>query len=443
MNKKDIAIEIIRKLHQKGHEAYLAGGCVRDELRGETPKDYDIATSALPDQVQKLFPKTVPVGAQFGVILVIIGDIPFEVATFRSDHGYQDGRHPSKVTFTNVVEDAKRRDFTVNGLYYDIKKQTFLDFVQGHKDIEKKLIRTIGKPEDRFQEDHLRMLRAVRFAVQLGFEIDPKTFEAIPKMASKITSVSQERIREELSKILISEQPERGLKLMEDAGLLTQILPEVEKMKGVEQPLAFHPEGDVYVHTMIMMERLSETSDTPIELAMAALLHDIAKPATFVRATDRIRFSGHDLLGAEMAETICKRLTFSNDQTELICSLIHHHLRFKDAKKMRLSTLKRFCSLDRFDLHLELHRLDCLASHGDLEAYEFCKSKYEEFANEPPPPLKLINGHDLIGMGLVPSPEFSKILRTVEDQILEGTVQSREEALEYVKDNFLQKKDHD
>ncbi len=436
MDKEKTAIEIVKTLRANGHEALFAGGCVRDRLRGETPKDFDIATSAKPDVIQSLFPKTVPVGVQFGVVLVVEGGTHFEVATFRAEGDYRDGRHPSRVSFTSVEEDAKRRDFTVNGLYWDPEKKEVLDFVNGEIDLKKKLIRTIGDPEARFLEDHLRMMRAVRFAVQLDFEIEPATYAAVKKLGAKIVSVSAERIRDELSKILTSGNPSRGLKLLDDVGILKLILPEVETMKGVEQPSEFHPEGDVFIHTMMLIDGLSHS---PIELAMGALLHDVAKPATFVRAADRIRFHGHDKLGADLSRVILKRLAFSNDHTDLICALVAEHLRFKDAAQMRVATLKRFLSLPRFDLHLELHRLDCLASHGNLDAYRLCKAKWEELQKEPPPPLRLVNGEDLIQMGFIPGREFALILRTVEDAILEGTVKTREEGLEFVKRNYVEK----
>lgn len=437
MNKAATAGEIINRLKSKGFEAYLAGGCVRDRLRGVEPKDFDIATSATPDQIRATFPKTVPVGAAFGVILVIESETPFEVATFRSDGKYADGRRPGEVKFTNVEEDAKRRDFTVNGLYMDVESQKVLDFVGGAEDLKRKLIRTIGNPADRFLEDHLRMLRAIRFAVQLEFEIDPATLEAVKKHASLITKVSQERIRDELSKTITSGNPARGIRLLDETGLLKLILPEMELLKGVEQPMQYHPEGDVFIHTLLLMEKLSHPE---LELAMGALLHDIAKPQTFERAPDRIRFHGHDVLGAKMARDICKRLAFSNHQTDLIASLVQEHLRFKDAFQMRVSTLKRFLSLERMDLHLELHRIDCLSSHGDLKAYEFCKEKWKELQAEPPPPLRLVNGQDLLDLGLKAGPDFTTILRQVEDATLEGTVKTREDALRYLKENILKRK---
>lgn len=433
MEKRVLAEKIVTTLRKAGHEAYFAGGSVRDALRGETPKDFDIATSAKPEQTQKLFSKTIPVGVQFGVMIVVEEGVSFEVATFRSETGYVDGRHPTSVTFSSLEEDAKRRDFTVNGLYFDPATKKVIDFVQGEADIKAKIIRTIGSAEERFLEDHLRMMRAIRFSVQLGFEIEKNTLDTIKKHHALIKKVSVERIREEFSKILTSKEPSRGIRLLDSTGLLQHFLPEMEVMKGVEQPMEYHPEGDVFIHTMMLVDGLKEA---PVELALGCLLHDVAKPATFVRAADRIRFHGHDTIGAEMTEKIMKRLTYSNDQTELVCDLVREHLRFKDAFNMRTSTLKRFLSLPRFDLHLELHRLDCLASHKKLEAYDFCKQKYEEFLKLPPPPLRLINGQDLIAAGFKPGPKFTDILRGVEDAILEGTVKTREEALTYLKENF-------
>jgi poly(A) polymerase len=435
MNHKEvIARKIIKNLLDKGFHAVFAGGSVRDTVRGVEAKDYDIATNATPQEIIKIFDKTIEVGVQFGVVLVVEENIPFEVATFRKDLNYKDGRHPESVQFTSLEEDAKRRDFTINGLFFDTEKNAVIDFVGGKEDIQKKIIKTIGEPSQRFLEDHLRMMRAIRFSVQLGFEIEKNTFAAISKHADLIQKVSAERIRDELTKILTSKNPAEGIRLLDQVGLLKHILPEVILLKGVEQPMEYHPEGDVFIHTMMLLEGLKENA--PIELAMGALLHDIAKPQTFERAVDRIRFHGHDVLGAEMSYEICKRLHYSNEQTELICSLVREHLRFKDAFNMRLSTLKRFLSLDRFDLHLQLHWLDCMASHKKLEAFHFCTEKYEEFKKLPPPPLRLINGQDLIALGLKPGPDFTKILRTVEDAILEGTVQTREQALELVKTHY-------
>lgn len=433
MPKEKLARKIVETLVEHGHQALFAGGCVRDKILGIEPKDYDVATSAHPDMVQKLFKKTVPIGAAFGVVLVVEDDVTVEVATFRTEGGYQDGRHPTRVAFAKVEEDASRRDFTVNGLYFDPLKNQVLDLVEGQKDLKARVIRSIGNAEDRFLEDHLRMLRAIRFAVQLDFEIEKNTLDAVKKHASKLSVISHERIRDEFSKILTSPNPRRGIELCDETKLLHYILPEMEKMKGVEQPMEFHPEGDVWIHTLMLVDGLK---NSPIELAMGVVLHDIAKPQTFERAPDRIRFHGHDTMGADMAIDICKRLVFSNEQTHLISELVLHHLRFKDAKNMRLSTLKRFIGMERFDLHLELHRLDCLASHGNLDAYNFCKEKQAEFAKLPPPPSRLVTGQDIIELGHKPGPEFSKVLRAMEDAVLEGTVVTREQALDFVRKHY-------
>lgn len=427
--KESTAKRILETLHRHGHEALLAGGCVRDRLRRVAPKDFDIATSATPDEVQKIFPKTIPVGAHFGVVLVVESGTPFEVATFRAESGYQDGRRPTQVSFTGVEEDAKRRDFTVNGLYFDIRSQKVLDFVGGAADLGKKVIRTIGDARERFEEDHLRILRAARFATQLGFTIDPGVEKAMRELAPLITKVSAERVREELSKILTSARPAEGLRLLDRMGLLSLILPEVETMKGVEQPPEYHPEGDVFIHTMLLMEGMSEP---PIELALGGLFHDIAKPATFERATDRIRFHGHDKQGADMARAILKRLTYPNHVIDLVCALVADHLKFKDAFQMRESTLRRFLSQDRFDLHLELHRLDCMASHKKLEAYEFCQKKLAQFAAEPRPPERLLSGSDLVALGYPTGPSMGEMLRVLGDAILEGEVKTKDEATAWV-----------
>lgn len=436
MDKEAIAHQIIRKLLTHGFDSYLAGGCVRDKLRGVPPKDFDIATAARPEQIQSLFGKTIPVGVQFGVILVVEQDTVFEVATFRTDGAYLDGRHPQAVKFASLGEDAQRRDFTVNGMYLDIRTNTVIDLVEGQRDLREQRIRTIGNAALRFSEDHLRMLRAVRFANQLNFQIEPTCDQVIRERASDILKVSRERIRDELLKILGGPNPGVGFRLLDNTGLLAPILPEMITMKGVEQPAEFHPEGDVFIHTLYLLDQLSFA---PIELALGALLHDVAKPATFERAKDRIRFHGHDKLGAEMGRDICRRLALPNDTLDLVCALIAEHLRFKDVFNMRLSTLKRFLSMPRFDLHLELHRLDCNASHGKMDAYQFCQKKLDEFSKLPPPPLRLITGEDLKKLGYVPGPLFSKIIRACEDATLEGEITDKEHALKWVTEHYPQK----
>jgi len=433
MDKRTAAFGVLSHLKKLGFEAYFAGGSVRDRELGLVPKDFDIATAALPDQVQKAFEKTIPVGVQFGVILVLAEGHTVEVATFRTEGSYKDGRRPDGVQFSTLQEDARRRDFTVNGLYWDGVSKDCIDQVGGVADLKKKIIRCIGEPDKRFEEDHLRMLRAVRFAAQLGFDIEGKTFESIVRHADLVRKISPERIRDELSKLLTSPNPARGIRLLDESGLLDKVLPEVPLMKGVEQPPQYHPEGDVYVHTLLLLEQLCNAE---LELAWGCLLHDIAKPNTFERAADRIRFHGHDKIGADMTEEILRRLHYSNDLVRVVTALTAEHLKFKDAMAMKKSTLKRFLGIERFDLHLELHRIDCNASHKDLRAFEFCKAHYEDFKKLPPPVKLPISGEDLKAMGFVPGPEYKKILLAVEDAILEGTLSEREDALAFVKKHF-------
>ncbi len=429
--KKEIALQIVRALRDSGYEAYFVGGCVRDLLLKKQPKDFDIATDAVPETVAKLFPKTVPVGAQFGVMLVVQGGQTFEVATFRTDEGYQDGRHPTGVRFTNAKEDALRRDFTVNGLFYDPIERKVMDWVGGQKDLKKKVIRAIGDPARRFTEDKLRMLRAVRFASVLGFKIEKKTFSSIKKLAPKIEAVSHERVRDELIKMFTGPHPGLAMGLLDKAGLLGQVLPEIERMKGVRQPKAFHPEGDVFVHTRLMMEKLK---NPPVVLAFGSLLHDVGKPATYKRS-DRIRFNGHDRVGARMAEKILERLRFSNDLKEKIVACVEGHMRFKDVKAMRQSTLKKFLQKETFELELEQHRIDCLSSHGDLSNWRFLRKKIKSLSREEIKPKPLITGRDLLAAGYTEGPVIGKILRAVEEAQLEGKLSTKEETLEWVKEH--------
>lgn len=424
---------ILQRLRRQGHESYFAGGFVRDLLLGRTVSDIDIATAARPEQIQALFERTLAVGKQFGVIIVLESDIPFEVTTFRKESGYLDGRHPSQVTFTEPSQDARRRDFTVNALFLDPEENRVIDYVGGRADLSQKLIRCVGQAAERFQEDKLRILRAVRFAAQLNFEIEEETWKQIKSLAPRLLQVSWERIRDELLKILTGPDPARGLDLMSEGGILEVILPEVEAMHGVEQPPRFHPEGDVWEHTRLMFQ-LAGPLD-PV-LAVAALLHDVGKPVTFT-VRDRIRFDGHAEIGAEMAEQIGRRLRLSRDQIEEVSDLVRNHLRFIHVQEMRESTLKRFLRKENFDRHLELHRLDCLACHGDLSSYEFCRKKLEEFSREKMKPAPLIGGHDLIALGLQPGPIFSRILTRLEDLQLEGHLGNREEALKWVREQFL------
>jgi len=431
-----VAREVAARLRESGHIAYFAGGCVRDMVRRLTPKDYDIVTDARPEIVQRLFPQTVAVGAHFGVIIVLENGFQFEVATFRSDDAYIDGRHPSSVHFSSPEEDAQRRDFTINGMFYDPVAEEVIDFVGGHADIDAKLVRAIGDPAQRFAEDRLRMLRAVRFATALDYEIDKTTWDALVINAPSINQISAERIRDELVRIFLSPNRVRGWDLLDFSGLMRAILPELEAMKGVLQPEQFHPEGDVFVHTRLMLQLLPETVSPP--LVFAVLFHDVAKPVTAtVDTTGRIRFNDHDRIGAQMTEAIMRRLRFSGAEIEATVEMVRQHMVFKDAPNMRVAKLKRFMSRPTFDEELELHRVDCESSHRMLDNYEFLLRKREEFANEPIIPPPLVRGDDLIALGLKPGPKFGEILEAVETRQLEGTLCSSEEALEWVKREYL------
>ncbi len=426
------AVGIVRTLRSAGYEAYLVGGCVRDLLMRRAPKDYDVATDARPERVAKLFRRTIPVGAQFGVQIVMIGKTPYEVATFRTDQEYKDGRHPEGVVFSNPKEDVLRRDFTVNGLFYDPIKKKVIDYVGGREDLKRKLVRAIGDPAKRFSEDKLRMLRAVRFAATLGFELDPATFKAVQSAAGQITEVSPERIRDELVKLFTGPHPGRGLELLDESGLLKVILPEVEKMKGVQQPPEFHPEGDVFIHTRMVLDGLPGSSAV---VAIGALLHDVGKPPTF-RVADRIRFDGHDRVGAKMAEGICRRLRFSNAETGAVADLVGEHMKFKDVRQMKLSTLKRFMANPIFPEHLKLHRADCMASHKDLTNWNFMRRKLKELPKKEIKPEPLINGHDLLKAGYPEGPQVGLILKAVEEKQLEKELTSKPEALAWVAEAF-------
>src|SRR5213082_2016453 len=429
------AREIAERLRESGHIAYFAGGCVRDLLRGQTPKDIDIATDAHPEAVQKVFSRTYAVGAHFGVIVVLENGMQFEVATFRSDDAYIDGRRPVAVHFSSPEEDAKRRDFTINGMFYDPVAEKVIDFVGGRADIEAKLVRAIGDAAQRFAEDRLRMLRAVRFATVLDYKIDDQTWEALVAKAVSINEISAERIREELVRIFLSPNRVRGWDLLDSSGLMRAILPEVDAMKGCAQPEQFHPEGDVFQHTRLMLQFLPEKVSVP--LVFSVLLHDVAKPRTAtVDETGRIRFSGHDRLGAEMTEEIMRRLRFSGAEIEAAVEMVRQHMVFKDVPKMREAKLKRFMARPTFDDEIELHRVDCQGSHRMLDNYEFLVRKREEFANEPIIPPPLVRGDDLMALGLEPSPKFSEILEAVETRQLEGSLRTREEALEWVKHEY-------
>jgi poly(A) polymerase len=404
-------------------------------LLGAEPHDYDVATSARPEQVEALFPRTVPVGAQFGVILVLEGDAEIQVATFRGDGAYHDGRHPESVHYTDAKGDALRRDFTINGLFYDPLKNEVLDFVQGRNDLEKHLIGAIGNPEERFSEDKLRLLRAIRFATTLGFTIDPETWVALLKWAPEIHAVSAERIREEFCKILLSPNRLHGFDLLDQSGLLRMILPEMEQLKGCDQPADFHPEGDVFVHTRLMLSLLPEKVSLP--LVLSVLFHDLGKPATrVVDETGRIRFNGHEGVSAEISLRIMQRLRFSNEVIDAVLPAVRLHMSFKDVPNMRIATLKRMMARPTFDDELELHRVDCLGSHGMLDNHALLIAKREEFSQEPLIPSPLLTGDDLITLGWKPGPKFAEILQSVQTLQLEGKLTSRDEALRWVSSEY-------
>src|SRR5580692_4410728 len=453
---------IVQNLRQRGYQAFLVGGCVRDLLLGREPKDYDVATNATPEQVMTIFPETYAVGAQFGVVLVpmpeplaerdVASNVftensdrvdvgasthahAVEVATFRSDIGYSDGRHPDEVRFSqDPREDVARRDFTINGMLLDPVSGEVLDFVGGRRDLENKIVCAIGDPERRFAEDKLRMLRALRFAARFEYAIKPATFAAIQKLAGEISAVSRERVRDELTRMLIEGHARRAFLMLDESGLLREVLPEISAMKGVQQPPQFHPEGDVFVHTLLLLENLPHPC--PPALAWGALLHDVGKPATFRVAPDRIRFDGHVDVGVKIAEEICGRLRFSNHDAAQVLALVENHMRFGHVTRMKESTLKRFMRLPGFEEHLALHRADSLASHGNLSTYELIRTKLAEIPPEKIRPTALVSGDDLIAAGYAPGPRFREILEAVEDAQLDGRLLSRDMALEFVKQQF-------
>ncbi len=421
-----IASSIAARLYGKGYVAYFAGGCVRDALMKRPPKDFDIATTAKPEEVEKLFPKTVPVGKQFGVILVLQEGKAFEVTTFRREGEYRDGRHPSEVSYTIPEKDAHRRDFTVNGLFYDPAKGNIIDFVEGEGDIHKGLIRAIGDPYERFEEDKLRLLRAIRFASSLGFKIEEKTWKALCEKAVQIRQVSPERIRDEMVKIFTRPGAPLGFTLLSESGLMKEVLPEIEAMRGVEQPPEFHPEGDVFIHTRMLLERLHDPSMT---LALGALFHDVGKPPTYAIRDGRIKFYEHAPVGAKMTELIMKRLRFSNEEIQAVTSCVENHMKFADVQKMREGKLKRFITRPTFQAELELHKIDCQSSHGKLDNYEFLQKKLVEYAAEELKPKPLVNGHDLMGLGMPAGPAMKPMLEEMYELQLEDQLKTREEAL--------------
>jgi poly(A) polymerase len=431
--KREAATEIVRRLRSEGFAAYLVGGCVRDMLMGHAPRDYDVTTGATPDQVLALFPDALTVGAQFGVVIVPHAAGNVEVATFRSDGVYVDGRHPHEVRYSRTAqEDVQRRDFTINGLLYDPLTDQVLDYVGGQADIRARRLRTIGDPMERLNEDRLRMLRAVRFTTRFGFKLEPSALDAIRQLAPQIHSVSAERIRDEIVKILTEGPARAGFELLHESGLLAEILPEIKRLQGVQQPPAFHPEGDVWIHTMMMLESLRQPTAT---LALGVLLHDVGKPPTFT-IRERIRFDQHVEVGAKMAEEICERLRISTRETGRVLELVRHHLRFKDFPQMKRSTQLRFIRMEGFEEHLELHRLDCLSSHRDLTNYELARKMLEETPRDEIKPDPLLRGGDLIEQGYDPGPIFKAILRSVEDAQLEGRIHNRAEALRLIAEQF-------
>lgn len=461
---KKVAIEVLKTLRNAGYSAYFVGGCVRDAVMGLEPKDYDIATNALPADVMRLFPQTIAVGAQFGVVLVVADGKQIEVSTFRSDGAYPDGRHPESVAYTDDARlDVLRRDFTMNGLLYDPLSDRLLDYVAGQEDIQARRVRTIGNPAERFREDKLRLMRAVRFAARFGFQLEADTRAAIPALADQLLQVSKERIRDELVKILTEGYASEGIRLLEECQLLRPILPEVSDLQGVEQPPEFHPEGDVWVHTLLMLKRMDETKRELAEsvsgnreelksagcvtgealkkgyptvtLALGVLLHDVGKPLTFERK-DRIRFNNHCEVGVRLAARICDRFRFTNKQSERVMQLVRDHLKFKDLPRMRPSTLKKFLRQEGFEEHLELHRLDCLGSHRSLALWQIARDKLEQLGPEEIRPAPLITGGDLIELGFHPGPLFSEILKAVEDAQLDNILHNRDEALKWVEERF-------
>lgn len=429
MLQRETAIWIVKRLREEGYQSYFAGGCVRDSLLGNSPDDYDIATDAKPEEIQKIFPKTLAVGAKFGVTLVIVDGESFEVATFRYDGPYLDGRHPSQVRFASMKEDILRRDFTINGMFCDPLEDRVIDLVGGRADLERRQIRAIGNPRERFEEDRLRVVRAVRFAASLDFAIEEETFRAVRDLAPTVTQISWERIGEEITRILTEGGARRGFNLLDSSDLLKVLLPEIEVMKGIEQSPDYHPEGDVFTHTLMTLEHLVHPTEA---LAYGCLLHDVAKPICMRKEGNRVTFYSHTEKGGEMAEEILRRLRRSRAIWERVVYLVRNHLRHTQAPKMRLSTLKRFLGEEGIEELLELTRIDALSANGDLQYYEFCKRKLAEMKQEEIHPELLLRGRDLIALGFSPGPLFQSILRQVEEAQLGGEIHTKEEAVEWV-----------
>jgi len=447
VRQKRAALKVVSILQQKGHTALFAGGCVRDELLGREPKDYDVATDALPDEVEALFHKTVAIGKAFGVIAVIDGKATVEVATFRKETGSLDGRHPETIEFCAPREDALRRDFTINGMFYDPVAQQLFDYVNGKQDLDQRRIAAIGNPAERFREDHLRMLRAIRFTYNLSFALDPETEQAISSMAHLIRRISAERIEMELTRMLTeSPKPGDALRHLHQVGLLEHILPELIPMIGQEQPPQFHPEGDVFEHTVLMLNLMNTQSKesasyTPRELAYTVLLHDVGKPPTARVGTGadgnpRIRFDGHADVSTEMADIILTRLKFPNKERKHILDAIRGHMRFMDVQKMKASTLRKMIGAETFDLEMELHRLDCLGSHEMLDNHDFLRNYVEEMANEPILPEPWIRGHDLLDMGIKEGRLIGRILKEAYDAQMEHRFASREDLIGWIRNEY-------
>lgn len=428
-----IATEIVRRVQAAGFTAYFVGGCVRDQLLGKEPHDFDITTDARPDDIERIFPRTIPVGRQFGVMIVLESGHQFQIATFRAEANYRDGRHPETVQFADAIADARRRDFTVNGLYLDPITNQIHDWVGGAADLRTKILRTIGDPQERFSEDHLRLLRAVRFAAQLGFEIEPATFAAVKANAAKILTVSAERIREELLKLFRPPHAARGLDLLRDSGLMDHVLPELSATVTCEQSPPHHPEGSVFNHLRLMLSHLPP--DAPESLPWTILLHDIAKPVTAARhpVNGQITFYGHEKVGAEMTETILQRLRFPRKQTEEIVECVLHHMQFKDVRQMRKATLRRLLMRETFPLELELHRIDCLGSNGNLEHFEFMKAEAAALAQQPTLRPPLLTGEDLKQLGISPGPAMGELLTELREKQLADELADADQARAWIK----------
>lgn len=430
---KDQATHIVGRLQQAGFHAFWVGGCVRDFLLGREPGDYDIATSALPAEMEKLFRRTIPVGRKFGVLVVVEWGHQFQVATFRAEADYRDGRHPGKVSFGDASADARRRDFTINGLFYDPIGGKLHDWVQGEADLRARLIRTIGRPEERFAEDHLRLLRAVRLAVQLGFEIEPETMRAIKEGATKIRDISAERIRDELSKLFKPPHASRGLELLQQSGLLDQVLPEIAATQTCEQSPDYHPEGSVFKHLVLMLKSLPQGADP--SLSWAVLLHDVAKPVTASRdpGSGSIHFYSHERVGADMAEKILERLRFPRKQIDEVVKAVRWHMQFKDVAQMRKATLRRLLMRPTFPLELELHRLDCLGSHGQLDTYRFLAAQAAQLQDLPHIRPPLLKGDDLIALGMKPGRKLGALLQEIREKQLQEELKTPAEAKRWAK----------